>query len=177
MTENQVYAAADGRPVTVKDGDRESASRNGKSINATDYVFDVAVNGARHEVRVAVSRDAVRAVTSWLAEPANFGSSESKYVDALLVDLSTAKILEAVDRGIDFEQDLEAYPDSFLKILAGDLEQFLQRGSYPRKKCGTTSAGDCRQRGKLEPIESIGLSCLTEKTPSTFGFRSLIWKR
>jgi hypothetical protein len=83
---------------------------------------------------VAVSRDAVRAVTSWLADPANFGSSESQYVDGLLIDLCTAKILEAVDQGIDFEQDLKAYPDSFLKFFAGDLEQYLQPRKLPKEE-------------------------------------------
>lgn len=117
----QVYASLTGQAVVMLFSDRQKRQH----INGIDYEFAVKTERIDQEVKVTVTLDAIRAAKKWLAEAANLGSTEEQYVEQLFSDLGKARILQAVDRHIDFQSDYRAYPNSFLAITGPEFEAMM----------------------------------------------------
>ena len=129
---NQVYAGSGGQIVTLRYDGRTSAKRHGKDIDAVEFHYDITIDDERQHVGVVVSSDASRAITNWLADSRNYGGGDDPAAAIeLALDLSIARILEGVDRGVDFKADAKAYPDSFVKIFGADFEDLISTRKTP----------------------------------------------
>src|SRR5687767_3274772 len=102
---NQVYAGSVGQIVTLKYEGRRSAKRKGGDVDAVDFHFSVVIDDNPQHVGVAISSDAARGISNWLADPKNYGQADEADVIELGINLSIARILEAVDQKIHFAED------------------------------------------------------------------------
>jgi hypothetical protein len=101
---NQFYPSRAGRIITVTPtGKSSSAVRQAGRVSAVDYNFDVAVDlGEPQAVRVAVFSEALTALEPWSAKPENLGViGRGGDANELATDLCIARILEAIDQGIN----------------------------------------------------------------------------
>jgi hypothetical protein len=110
--ENQFYVSQNSQVITLNHTRREAAVRERGTVEATDYYFDVTIDGKPEHVRVTVQAEATTVLERWLADPANLHRiGRAGEVEELTVDFCAARILEALDKRIDLTKE-----DSFLVI-------------------------------------------------------------
>jgi hypothetical protein len=126
VEENQVYASTAGQIITIRYG-----GKSGKDLDGDRLRFDVTVDDKQEIVVVAISGTAESAIRRWLTDPKNYGRAEESDLLGLATDLSVARIVEAVDRGIDFKADRSAYPKSFVKVFDPDFQDLISKRRVP----------------------------------------------
>jgi hypothetical protein len=132
QTPNQVYAGPGDQPVSIHFVGDKTAKRKHKEVDGVEYHFDVTIGDAESQhVGVVVSSDAERAISRWLADSQNYGNADPGPVTELTAVLSMARILEGVNRNIDFKADVRAYPESFVKISGADFEDLIKPQKTP----------------------------------------------
>lgn len=120
---NRFYASRAGQIVTVTpDGEPTATVRRSGRVSAVDFNFQVAINlGQPQRVSVAVLTEVLTDLWPWSQKPESLdvigrGGGQETLPKELATDLCIARILEAIDRGINFDEDFAAFPDSFLVI-------------------------------------------------------------
>lgn len=175
---NRFYASRAGQIVTVTPaGEPTPAVRTSGRVSAVDFNFDVTINlGEAERVRVAVATEVLTDLWPWSQKPESLeviGSGGS--ANELATDLCIARILEAIDRGVNFDQDFNSFPDSFL-LIKGTPEPIAKIATIERTTpSGITSRGDAPTPvdGPIDVFVSEFQALAWSRSPPALGTSSL----
>jgi hypothetical protein len=115
-----IYASTSGRVLRVDYTDKSRAVRKGGSLDATDFHYYVASNAEAEHVQVLVTGTVFHVIAH------RFNATSREIVDDIASDMGIVRIIQSVDRGIDWDTDFNSFPDSFLQIRSGEFEEMLK---------------------------------------------------
>jgi hypothetical protein len=166
-TDNRFYASRTGQIVTVTTaGEPTPTVRKSGRVSAVDFNFQVAINlGQAQRVSVAVLTEVLTDLWPWSQKPESLdvigrGGGQETLPKELATDLCIARILEAIDGGINFDEGFAAFPDSFLMIKGtpepieriatverdDDIRGYISRRLYAaRRACRKHYPQECSQ--------------------------------
>lgn len=121
-----LYASKSGHVIRLAFQGRRAAYRKRGQLDGADFEFRAAVDNQEQKVLVFVSGTKIEVVAIWLKDNGYRAGEDSNV--AILRDMCAAKVIQAFDRGLDFDADHAAFPESFLMITEDDLIRLQQPG-------------------------------------------------